>query len=503
MSRGRRYEQEPKLNMKKVFAVIIAIVVIIMFVFVIKTLLSKDKEQGKNIGTQYFAIFSNNKWGVVDSKGKTIIEPSYEDMILIPDSKKDVFICTYGTDYNAGTYQTKALNAKNEQIFKDYEKVEALQNQDKSNTVWYEENVLKVQKDNKTGLINLEGKELLPCEYDEITTLIGTKNSLLLKQGDKYGLADDKGSVVIPVEYEEIMAMGTDYQEGYIIKKDGKYGVIGFDKQSILEPKYEEVKPVTGNNMYVVKEDGTLKLIQKSGETVLDKGFNNITDIHEQNIVVENKGKYGILNTAGETKVEPTYEEIQYAFGTNYIVKRNGKYGIVNTEGETKVEPTYNSLSYNKEAGILLGSKDELDTDFINESFEVKLTGILAEMNTQKGYMKVRTDKKDTYYNFKFEEKTAKDIFTTNTLFVIEKDGKYGYEDKDGKVIVQPVYDEAQEQNNFGFAAVKKDGRWGCIDAKGTVVLEPKYNLDNNIVIDFIGTWHYGTDLNINYYTDK
>ena len=33
MSRGKRYDTEPKLNMKKVFAVIIAIAVIIMFIF--------------------------------------------------------------------------------------------------------------------------------------------------------------------------------------------------------------------------------------------------------------------------------------------------------------------------------------------------------------------------------------------------------------------------------------------------------------------------------------
>ena len=42
-NRGRRYE-EPKLNMKKVFAVILAIIVLIMFVFVIKGILTKDSE---------------------------------------------------------------------------------------------------------------------------------------------------------------------------------------------------------------------------------------------------------------------------------------------------------------------------------------------------------------------------------------------------------------------------------------------------------------------------
>lgn len=49
MSRGKRYDTEPKLNMKKVFAVIIAIAVIIMFIFIIKKLLVKDKEDRKSV----------------------------------------------------------------------------------------------------------------------------------------------------------------------------------------------------------------------------------------------------------------------------------------------------------------------------------------------------------------------------------------------------------------------------------------------------------------------
>ena len=63
MSRGRRYE-EKKLNLKKVFATILAIVVIIMFIFVIKGILNKDEEQGKIISKDYFVSFKNNKWGL-------------------------------------------------------------------------------------------------------------------------------------------------------------------------------------------------------------------------------------------------------------------------------------------------------------------------------------------------------------------------------------------------------------------------------------------------------
>ena len=42
MGRGKRYEEQ-KLNLKKVFAVIVAIAVVIMFIFIIKGILTKDK----------------------------------------------------------------------------------------------------------------------------------------------------------------------------------------------------------------------------------------------------------------------------------------------------------------------------------------------------------------------------------------------------------------------------------------------------------------------------
>ena len=107
------------------------------------------------------------------------------------------------------------------------------------------------------------------------------------------------------------------------------------------------------------------------------------------------------------------------------------------------------------------------------------------------------------YYNFKFEEKEAKDILPSNTLFLSKKDGKYGFVDKKGNKVVDYIYDEATEQNKYGYAAIKKDGKWGSIDNGGNVVIEPTYNLDNNLVIDFIGKWHLGQDLNMNYYCDK
>ena len=83
MSRGRRYE-ERKLNMKKVFAVILAIVVIIMSVFIIRGVFQKESSRGEITSKTYFAAYNTNKWGVIDENGDVIIEPSYEEMMIIP-----------------------------------------------------------------------------------------------------------------------------------------------------------------------------------------------------------------------------------------------------------------------------------------------------------------------------------------------------------------------------------------------------------------------------------
>ena len=169
MSRGKRYDTEPKLNYQKVFAVIIAIAVVIMFIFIMKNVLKdRDKLIGKN---EYFALYAENKWGVINQNGEEIITPSYQEMIVIPNKEKDVFICTYNINEEAGTYQTKALNSKNEEILTGYEQIEALENIDENDNVGYEENILRIKKNGKYGLIDFNGKELMPAEYDEITVL--------------------------------------------------------------------------------------------------------------------------------------------------------------------------------------------------------------------------------------------------------------------------------------------------------------------------------------------
>ena len=66
----------------------------------------------------YYSAFTNNKWGIIDSSGNTVITPSYDEMVVVPNKDKAVFIVTYDVDYTNGTYKTKAVNEKIAQIFR-------------------------------------------------------------------------------------------------------------------------------------------------------------------------------------------------------------------------------------------------------------------------------------------------------------------------------------------------------------------------------------------------
>lgn len=481
-----------------------AIAVVIMFVIGIKTLLTTDTNEKTTTISSYYLVFTNDKWGVINQTGEIVIEPTYDEMITIPDSKTDIFICVENVNYDTNTHTVKVLNSNNKEIFDNYDLVEAIENIDEADNMWYEEGVLKVKKGELYGLINFSGKEILKPEYQEINALTGTKNSLLLKKDDKFGLCDNEGNIIINPEYKEIKSIDNDYKNGYIvINNEDKYGIVDFDSKVILEAKYEDIKEVTGNHMYVVKQDEKWKVINNEENVILEENFDDIAQIVNDKIIIVKNKKYGVVQN-NEEKIKPQYEELLNLFNDYYLAKNKGKYGIVNMANETILPFEYSDISYDKQADIVIANKDgQTNSEIYNNKFEKQLEGIVSDINSEKGYLRIYNGEEYKYYNLKFEEKKSQEVLTTNDLFLSKKDGKFGFINKEGNVVVDYTYEDAIEQNQYGYAAVKQDGIWGAIDKTGAVVVKPSYDLQNNLIIDFIGKWHLASDLNSYYYTDK
>ena len=503
MSRGRRYSRESKLNMKKVFAVIIAICVIIVTIIMLKKVLTKAKNTKSVDAINYFALYQEQKWGILGSNGEIVINPMYQEMPIVVDSSKDVFLCTYDINEEDGSYKTKAINKQNEEILTGYDLIEAIENFDDAENIWYEQNALRVQKDGKWGLISLDGSTLSEIIYDKIYALRGVQNSIIVEKDGKLGLMNSKGTKILDTVYSQILPYGNDYKNGYItVNDENKYGIVNLSGDIVLENKYQKIKNIYSEK-YVVIEDGEEQLIDKQSNVILTEGYEEIKQIASSGIIFKKNNKFGLMDFEGNIVIDATYDELEEINTDVFKIKVDGKVGLIDKEKNEKVATVFTNIVYNKKASIYVADDENYKSSILNTNFEVKVVGILSEINTDDGYMKIKIDDEYKYYNFKFEEKNIKDLFIDNKLYVGKENSKYGFVDNKGNKVVDYIYDDATEINKYGFAAVKKDGLWGAIDKQGNVIIEPTYKLDENLVINFIGKYHLGLDLNMNYYCDK
>jgi hypothetical protein len=61
-------------------------------------------------------------------------------------------------------------------------------------------------------------------------------------------------------------------------------------------------------------------------------------------------------------------------------------------------------------------------------------------------------------------------------LIAVKKDGKWGYADRTGHIVISPTYDAALAFSE-GMAAVVLKKKWGYVDRAGKLLIEPKFNV--------------------------
>ena len=502
-NKGRRFDDEPKLNIKKVVATVIAILVIIMVIAsIILTINKRNKEQVLPTVIKYFSAYSNSKWTVINSTGEQLSAVSYDEMIIVPNPEKAVFIVTYDVDYANGTYKTKAVNDKNEALFTQYQNVSAIENSSTINDVWYDQEVLKFEKDGKYGLIDLSGKEVLAANYDDISAMQGIEKTLILSKDGKLGLYNSVSKTqFVDTTYDAIEAFGEVYNDGYIVKdSSGKFGLLSAEGKVVLPNAYDKIYKVSGADKYVVDDNLKTKLIDKDGNVILESGFDEISEIVGDVIVVKKSGKYGVLTTTGDTVIDAAFDTLKYCFGDYYIVSTAGKYGVIDARKDIQIEIKYKNIDYRSDITSLVCENEDLSTDIYTRDLKYVFTGTISKVDTARGYIRARVGDDYKYYNLQYQEISSKDALKDNTIWMIKENGKYGYVNAEGKKIVDCIYDDAKEQNEYGFAAVNKEGKWGVLQSNGSVLLEPSITYDGSVNIDFIGKWHISENSELNAY---
>ena len=564
-----------------VLVLIMAMILGVMFYFSITDKSYEVEEVGEH---QYFKLYEQEEYGIIDKGGNIIIEPQY-DKIEIPNPSKAIFVC-YSHD-SSGEEKTTVVNDKKEVLFSQYEKVTAFAFKDASvDEVPFEKSVLRYQKDGKYGIIDFEGKEITKPIYDSIESLSYKEGCFLVQQNGKYGVVNIKGKEMVPIEYDTITADGyyeeenkykeagfivankteEGYRYGYIthtgeLLLEAKYNeidrvteikgedvyLLAFEngqatimknKEKVTEEKYEEVEYNYSHDMFIVQKAGKEGVITREGKTILQPEFHTVLftssgiqtqkdgnvefynfqgekqEIEANNYIaientpysisVQDDQLYGVVDEEKNPILENKYTYIEYAFGDNFIVTEAGKVGVVNSKKEQKIPSVYGVIQKLENTKVLQAIDTTTNTtDLYNEKLEKIASYTNATVYVEENYIKINTDTQREYFDKQGNAIQNTSIFTQNKLFAYQENDKWGFKNKEGNVVIQPIYDMVTECNQYGFAGIKKEGKWGVIDKNGTILVEPIYSIDWEEP-EFIGKYcRLNLGYGLVYYTDE
>ena len=295
----------------------------------------------------------------------------------------------------------------------------------------------------KLGLVDLQGK----------TVLAPTFNSIEEKQPYFFACSKTKGCSVYNGNLQLVLKGGYNSIElgcegQFIVKKDGKYGVVSEKGAVILPLKYSNIN--SNKNGYTVKLNQKAGLFNSEGKEIIPISYHWVyTDKIDDNIPIVaelNESKAGYINTKNEWVIPPTY---LYAFAFQQgvaRVKKGRNYMYINLKGEPVIQDFDNYVIQNY---------------VIEPSDNTYIVGVRKECK----YMvyDLNGNLLDTYDGFI-------NNWSGNAIFGVKKGGKWGYIDGYGKVIIPLEYEKVGDFSE-GLAAVRKDGKWGYINLKNEVVI--------------------------------
>lgn len=441
----------------------------------------------------------NGLYGLINLDGKVITKPIYEKVESVPYKEGELLVQKDG--------KQGVINAKGVELVKI--KYDSIVGDGYYNQVDYKEAgyIVGIKQENKMlyGYLNNQGKEVLKNEYDEISRLTNTKDKnvcLITIQNGKKGLVKNNKEVLENI-YDQMEYDST--IELVKVKKDELYGICNLDGNVILNTEYKEI---SYKGIYIQATNKASKIVNfdRSGSEQKENNYKKViaTENPKYFITVGQNNLYGIINENGVETTTNKYTYIEYLQGEYFSAyNEDNQIGIIDHYGNIVLGIQYNLVQKIKGTEMIQVSDNSKGVLEVYSS-DIKQVAIMknAKLYTAENYIKIVSDTETKYISLDGKIITNKQALPNNTLFATSKYGLWGFEDKDGKVVVNQVYDMVTEFNRYGFAGIKEGNKWGVIREDGTVIVAPTYEISSNIEPEFIGKYHKINYGGVSYFTD-
>lgn len=383
----------------------------------------------------------------------------------------------------------------------------------------YEYFTLKV--DNKYGVINKEGKQIINTEYTNViipnpqkpvficytndstkvlnqngeeiftefksiepiklkniaSSLMYEKSVLTYKENEKFGLINLEGKKLTKAIYEKIE--GLPYKEGeLLVQKEGKYGVINLKGKELIKPQYDQIN-VDGysndengykNSGYIVgnktEEGYRYGYIDINGKMLLELEYNEIqriTEVKENDIylISAKNGQYGLFKNK-EQVIGNEYQSITYnQTDETLILQKTKKFGVANLDGKIIIPVEYKQID---SIGMYIYATNENGKEnvYTKEGTEIQADSNIAILETSNENFKIKIDN------------------TNGTVYSII--------DKNDNTITKQNYSYIEYLSDDNFI-VSLEGKLGVINSNNEIKIDIKYDSIEKLQnTDFITT---------------
>lgn len=439
----------------------------------------------------------NGSYGLIDFDGKKITDAIYEEI--------------QGLDYKEGFVKVKqnglygVINIRNEEVIPiEYDNV--------STDGYYDEDteykkagfVLRTKTDDgyKYSYVSYDGKIRLDSTYsslERLTDVDDDKNIYLISSiNGKYGLIKNNKQVIendyIELEYDKESNL-------LVLNKGTASGVANLDGKMIIPVDYDSIL-IGGQYINAYKEDTRL-VFNLEGNQVETNYTNYVKANDDYAIVIDASNNYNIVGKDGKEKLTDQYVYLEYFTNNLFIATKGNRTGLISADGKVVIPMQYSTMqkielaksenAKDKTAILQATDGDTKRVDIINQNGKISKGIADAVLEKEEGedgieYLVMTSENDRKYFNYNGEEVSYKDIKGDNKLYAVAQNGKWGFADANGSMVIKPQYDFVTEFNK-GFAGIKQNGKWGVINESGNLVLEPKYELEQRN-LKFLGSYY-------------
>lgn len=320
----------------------------------------------------------------------------------------------------------------------------------------------------KKGEDKIETKSF-SSKYDKVREF--SEGLAVVELDGLYGIIDKNGKEIVPALYQEIK----DFSEGLaVVKLNDKYGFINRAGKLVIPLKYNSAESFSNGKAYVKYANKNMYI------SVAGEEYEQIGDFSEGLAVVKSNGKYGFIDKTGKEVIPLKYDDAEDFYKGSAIITWKEKKGLIDRMGRGVTALKYNSLKRREDDDFMVGVIYSSMIIGLEYYYYISLKGKEYDYieRYQKEYSNLYQARNNKYkYGLIDKEGNEMTAIKYDKLFDKFEDGllgvklneKYGAIDTKGKEIIPLKYDYIKIVSSKEIV-VSVNGKTFTINASGKCI---------------------------------